>query len=411
MRRTRRDNTRKKVDRTKNAVERTVILDEHDKKNHVSRKGSWLRYLFTVFIGAMVVVAILLFLTYKSMTVLFPWIFGNHSDTKTDVIQKTYLNIAIPVFQEGKITYEKKKIADAGEEFTISYVYSQFSEHNGFTLGYDTKNKLRIISVEKGTSGWEVYLSGSGIPFYTSWRIRQQICQALDNIEQNINEHVILYYDGMNIRKFIPCDAKDGYMVFYVRGSSVRARWIYDEAINKSDLTSYFMTVLKMASQLGDTDFIDMVTSVSFENNVLTVKVKKGSFAGADPYVRYALIYNMMYLYPYISTIRVEDEKALPYVDTRLDPILLVPTTGDDFLARMGDRLSFTKQLSDTFPVINSVKIGNGKAVIDLKYIPSREITQAILRSTISAKEVTSVILTIGGKSVPFWADPFEEDF
>ncbi len=411
MRRTRKTKGSKDVNRKKPTSNRTVIVNERVSDKSRKRKGSWLRYFLTVFIGALIVVAMLLFLTYKSMTVLFPWMFGSGSGKNADTVRKVYLDVSIPVFKDGQITYDKKKIADAGEEFTISYVYSQFAEHGGFSLGYDTKSKLRIVSVEKDASDWEVYLSGSGIPFYTSFRIRQQICQALDSIEENIKTSVVLYYDGMNIKDFIPCNAKDGYMVFYVRGSSVRARWVYDSSINKSDVHSYLMTVLRKASQLGDTDFSNMVIDVSFNDNVLLVRLKKGSFAEADPYVRNALIYNMMYLYPYVSSIRIEDEDTLPYVDTRLDPILLMPTTGEDFLARIGDRLSFTKQMKEMFPVIRNIKIGNGMAVIDLKYIPSREITQAILRSTISAKGISSVILIVNGESIPFWADPFEEDF
>ena len=396
----------KRVLQEKQLQKRTVIVDEKVEMRETKGRGG--RYFLLVLTGAFIVVFGLLFLTYKSFMVLFPWMFGNESQN----IQKQYITVSIPAWDKkgGLWKSVKHKIADAGDQFTVSYVFSQFTASQGFSMGYDTGYRLRIVSVEKNGSGWDVYMVGSGVPFYTSPVIRGQICKAVDLLEESVKGNVHLYYDGMNIRDYIPCDKKDGIMVFYVRGSSVRARWVYlSDTI--PDIGSRLRKVFELASQYGDTDLEEMVTGIDYRDNTLIVKVKENTFVEAPSYVRNALIYNMMYLYPYISSVKIEDPASLPYTDVRLDPIVLIPTTGEDFLVGGGDRLTFTSRLQELFPVISSIKMGNGRAVVDFKKIPSRSATEAILRSLISAKNVSSVVVTVSGKVVPFWADPFEEDF
>ncbi len=396
----------RKVSKRMSSNNRTVIVDE--KVERVSPKKRSGRYFVSVLVGALVVVFGLLFLTYKSFVVLFPWMFGNESQN----IQKQYITVSVPVWNSEKGSWKsvKHEIADAGDEFTVSYVFSQFTASHGFSMGYDTGYRLRIVSVEESDSGWNVYMVGSGVPFYTSPVIRRQICKAIDILDKSVKGNVDLYYDGMNIRDYIPCDKSDGIMVFYVRGSSVRARWVY---ISDSipDIGSRLRKVFHLASQYGDTNLEDMITGIDYTDNILIVKVKENAFVEAPSYVRNALIYNMMYLYPYISTIKIEDPASLPYTDVRLDPIVLIPTTGEDFLVSAGDRLTFTTRLKELFPVISSIKIGNGRAVVDFKEVPSRSITEAVLRSLISSKNVSSVVVTVDGEVVPFWSDPFEEDF
>ncbi len=386
---------------------KTIVVDDVSKRKK-KRRGSVWRYFLSVLLGAMVVVSVLIFLTYQSLTVLFPWMFGSSAG---NTVEKHYVEVSIPVWNkhEGKWINVHRKIADAGDEFTISYVFSQFTASLGFTFGYDTGQRLRIVSVEN-RGDWNVFLSGSGIPFYTSYRLRDLICSALDEMEKNIGAPVTLFYDGEDIKDYIPCNADDGYMVFYVRGNSVRARWVYKK-INKADVASFFYTVLKKASMLGDTNLSDMVSSVSFENGTLVVNVKSGSFVNATTFAKDALIYNMMYLYPYINSIEINDPDSLPYTDVRLDPMLLIPTSGEDFIAQMGDRMTFIERLKRVFPIINSIKIGNGRAIVDFSRVPSREVAEAIARSVISYKGISSVILSVNGKIIPFFADPFEEDF
>jgi len=119
----------------------------------------------------------------------------------------------------------------------------------------------------------------------------------------------------------------------------------------------------------------------------------------------------MMYLYPGVQNIVIDDPETFPYTDVRLDPIILIPTSSEDFLAMMGDRLSYIDRLQSLYPEIRQIKIGDGKAIVDFKKLPTRETVEAVVRSLISSKSISSVVLSVTGEVPTFWMDPFVEDF
>lgn len=389
---------------------KTVIIED-SKSEKKPRKRRWTYWLY-VLLGSMVVVSFLIFLSYNSLKVLFPWMFGTAVGGTTTVEHK-YANVVIPVWDETKASWDfvRKDIADAGLQFTVSYAYSQFTASYGFTVGYIVDDKPRVVSVEGKGDTWNVYLMGGGIPFYSSYRIRQLVCDALNTIEDSLKLKVSVNYDGKDIRDYIPCGGSDGYIVFYARGSSIRARWIYDNGVNKADVVSYFMKVLKEADMMGDTDFSDIVEQISYSDGSVKVRVKGGSFVNATTPIKNTLIYNMMYLYPDVQNIVIEDPETFPYTDVRLDPIILIPTSSEDFLAMIGDRFSYVDRLQSLYPEISQIKVGDGKAIVDFKKLPTRETVEAIVRSLISSKSISSVILSVNGEVPTFWIDPFVEDF
>ena len=389
---------------------KTVIIeDSKSVKKPQSRR--WTYWLY-VLLGSMVVVSFLIFLSYKSLKVLFPWMFGTAAGGAT-AVERKYASVVIPVWDETKAgwNFVQRDIADAGLQFTVSYVYSQFTASYGFTIGHIVDDKPRVVSVEGKGDTWNVYLMGGGIPFYSSYRIRQLVCDALSTMEDNLKLKVYVNYDGKDIRDYIPCGANDGYMVFYARGSSIRARWIYDDSVNKADVVGYFMKVLRRADMMGDTNFSDMVEQISYSDRTLKIKVKGGSFVNADTPIRNTLIYNMMYLYPGVQNIVIDDPETLPYTDVRLEPIVLIPTSSEDFLTMMGDRFSYIDLLRALYPEIRQIKVGDGKAIVDFKKLPTRETVEAIVRSLISSRSISSVVLSVNGEVPTFWMDPFVEDF
>jgi len=192
----RRRQIKKSVERNRDRNSKTVIIeDSKSAKKPQSRR--WTYWLY-VLLGSIVVVSFLIFLSYKSLKVLFPWMFGTTVGGATTVERK-YASVVVPVWDETKADWDfiQKDIADAGLQFTVSYVYSQFTASYGFTMGYVVDDKPRVVSVEGKDDTWNVYLMGGGIPFYSSYRIRQLVCDALNTMEDSLKLKVSVNYDGM----------------------------------------------------------------------------------------------------------------------------------------------------------------------------------------------------------------------